>query len=95
MVKWTRRMIGKYFGRRLYTTGLSALLGATVSIVVAAIVAVYMWAYALKDVVTCSTLIGSTVGYNLLSGLFVVIFFLGIALIPLAMLYKVIKSRTR
>jgi len=74
---------------------LKALLSSITSIVVAALVAIYMWVYALKDVVTNNTLIGSTVGYNLLSGLFVVIFFIAISLIPLAMLYQTLKSRTR
>jgi maltodextrin utilization protein YvdJ len=70
-------------------------MSAIITIVVAAIVAVYMWAYALKSVVTNSTLIGSTVGYNLLSGIFVIVFFLAIALIPLALLYQSIKAGTR
>ena len=75
--------------------GIGALMGAIITIVVACIVAVYMWAYALRDVVTNSTLIGSTVGYNLLSGIFVIVFFLAIALVPLTLLYKSISSSTK
>jgi hypothetical protein len=40
-------------------------------------------------------LIGSTIGYNLLSGIFVIVFFLAIALIPLALLYKSISESTK
>jgi uncharacterized membrane protein len=75
--------------------GIGALMSAIITIVVAATIAVYMWAYALKNVVTNATLIGSTVGYNLLSGIFVIVFFLAIALIPLALLYQSIKTGTR
>jgi hypothetical protein len=89
----------KLFKRKLFDPdpggGIGALMSAIITIVVAAIVAVYMWAYALKSVVTNSTLIGSTVGYNLLSGIFVIVFFLAIALIPLALLYQSIKAGTR
>jgi hypothetical protein len=89
----------KLFKRKLFDPdpggGISALMSAIITIVVAAIIAVYMWAYALKSVVTNSTLIGSTVGYNLLSGIFVIVFFLAIALIPLALLYQSIKTGTR
>jgi hypothetical protein len=74
---------------------IGALMSAIITIVVACIVAVYMWAYALKDVVTCSTLIGGGVGYQLLSGIFVIIFFLAIALVPLTLLYKSIKTSGR
>ena len=75
--------------------GVETLLMSMIGIVVAAIVAVYMWAYALRDIVTNSTLIGSTVGYNLLSGLFVIVFFLAIALIPLSLLWKTMKTGGR
>jgi hypothetical protein len=89
----------KLFKRKLFDPdpggGIGALMSAIITIVVAAIVAVYMWAYALKSVVTNATLIGSTVGYNLLSGIFVIVFFLAIALIPLALLYQSIKAGTR
>jgi phosphate/sulfate permease len=75
--------------------GITALMTAMITIVVAAIIGIYMWAYALKGVVTNSTLIGSTVGFNLLSGLFVIVFFLAISLIPLSLLWKTIRSGTR
>jgi hypothetical protein len=89
----------KLFKRKLFDPdpegGIGALMSAIITIVVAAIIGVYMWAYALKSVVTNSTLIGSTIGYNLLSGIFVIVFFLAIALIPLALLYQSIKAGTR
>jgi hypothetical protein len=75
--------------------GVTALMSAMITIVVAAIIGVYLWAYALKDVVTNSTLIGEGVGYSLLSGLFVIVFFLAIALIPLSLLWKTLKTSTR
>jgi len=75
--------------------GVTALMSAMITIVVAAIIGIYLWAYALKDVVTNSTLIGSTIGANLLSGLFVIVFFLAIALIPLSLLWKSLSSGTR
>jgi len=75
--------------------GITALMSAMITIVVAAIIGVYLWVYALKDVVTNETLIGSTVGANLLSGLFVIVFFLAIALIPLSLLWKTMKTGGR
>jgi phosphate/sulfate permease len=89
----------KLFKRKLFDPdpggGVTALMSAMITIVVAAIIGIYLWAYALKDVVTNSTLIGSTIGANLLSGLFVIVFFLAIALIPLSLLWKSLSSGTR
>jgi uncharacterized membrane protein len=81
--------------RKLFDPEIGALMTAMITIVVAVIIGVYMWAYALKDVVTNETLIGGGVGYQLLSGIFVIIFFLAIALIPLTLLYKSLKTSGR
>jgi len=60
-----------------------------VGIIVAALVGIYVYIYALEDVIT-NNLTG--VAGSLMSGLFVVMFFLAIALLPITVLYKAIKS---
>ena len=60
-----------------------------VGIIVAALVGIYVYIYALEDVIA-NNLTG--VAGSLMSGLFVVMFFLAIALLPITVLYKAIKS---
>ena len=60
-----------------------------VGVVIAALVGIYVYIYALADVIA-NNLTG--VAGSLMSGLFVVMFFLAISLLPLTILYKAIKS---
>jgi hypothetical protein len=71
--------------------GISELLIGILTLIVGVLFAVYAWAYAVGPVVTNSTLIGSSVGSNLLSGLFIVMFFLGVALLPIGLIMIAIK----
>jgi hypothetical protein len=61
-----------------------------VGVIVAALVGIYVYIYALEDIIT-NNLTG--VANSLMSGLFVVMFFLAISLLPITVLYKAIQSK--
>jgi len=68
-----------------------ATVTSVVGVIVAALVGVYMYVYALKDVINNVTLLPGIAG-TLMQNLFVIMYFLAIALLPIAILYKAIKG---
>lgn len=69
---------------------MKATITGVIGVVVAALVAIYVYIYALKDVIA-NNLTG--IASSLMSGLFIVMFFLAISLLPITILYKSISGK--